>query len=222
MQKRGEGGGRRKPAVLTEGLDRHFPDVEIALDYANPLELLMATILSAQCTDARVNQVTPALFNRYRTAADYAGADLRTLEDLIRPTGFFRAKARNMISASRILMEKYGGEVPRTMEELTGLPGVGRKTANVILGNCFNVPSIVVDTHVRRVSRRLGLTRHENPERIEEDLMKLLPRERWTRISHQILLHGRHVCVARKPHCSDCRLTAICDYFKNTVKKGNG
>lgn len=197
---------------LLKLLDQEFPVPTVALRHETPLQLLVATILSAQCTDERVNQVTKSLFARYRTAADYARADPTVLEQDIRPTGFYKAKARNLIGCGKALVSRFGGKVPRTMEELVTLPGVGRKTANVILGNCFGVPAIVVDTHVKRVSRRLGLVDTDDPGKIEMALQRVLPKEGWTRGSHQLLLHGRHICQARVPKCHECRLYALCPW----------
>jgi endonuclease-3 len=195
---------------VARALARLYPDARCALDHATPLELLVATILSAQCTDARVNLVTPALFARYRTARDYAEADPGELAEYIRSTGFFNAKARNIQECCRLLVERHGGEVPATLEELVRLPGVGRKTANVILGNVFGVPGITVDTHVGRLSRRLGLTVHDDPEKVERDLMRLLPKQHWVMFSHRTIFHGRQVCHARKPACEQCALAKFC------------
>ena len=188
-----------------------YPDARTALDWSNPLELLVATILSAQTTDVRVNAVTPDLFAKYPSAADYAGADPAELEEDIRPTGFFRNKAKSLRGMARALVEDHGGEVPRTMEELVALPGVGRKTANVVLGNAFSIDEgVVVDTHVRRLSNRLGFTSHNEPEKIEKDLMETIPKEDWTVFSHLLILHGRSVCKARKPACGDCTVNDLC------------
>ena len=199
-------------ARLLARLDEEFPHPQTALHHTTTLQLLVATILSAQCTDERVNQVTKTLFVRYRTAQDYAHADTATLEREIRSTGFYKAKAKNLIQCGRALVERYGGQVPGTLEELVTLPGVGRKTANVVLGNCFGVPSIVVDTHVRRVSQRLGLVATDDPEKIELELQRVFPRACWTRGSHQLLLHGRHICTARLPKCPECRLNPLCPW----------
>jgi endonuclease-3 len=195
-------------------LDREFPDPKVELHYKTPLELLIATILSAQCTDDRVNKVTPHLFKKYKSAKDYAKADPAVLEQEVRSTGFYKNKARNIIRSCQVLVEKHAGRVPQTMEELTELPGVGRKTANVLLGNCFGRSAIVVDTHVRRVSQRLGLTRSDDPDEIETALGRFIPEKKWTRVSLQLLLHGRYLCTANKPHCPDCDLKPICSYFK--------
>jgi len=192
-------------------LKAEYPDAQTELHWSNPLELLVATILSAQTTDVRVNGVTRTLFEKYRTAADYAEAEPGQLEEDIRPTGFYRNKGRSLRGMARALVEEHGGEVPRSMPELVALPGVGRKTANVVLGNAFGVDEgIVVDTHVRRVSNRLGLTDKQDPEKIEQDLMRAVPREDWTVFSHLLILHGRRTCKARKPDCPNCPLNDIC------------
>lgn len=191
-------------------LSKLYPDARCALNHSSPLELLIATILSAQCTDVRVNMVTPTLFKRYPTAADYANADPRELEKLIQSTGFFRAKAKSIQECCRRIVQEYGGEVPDTLEELVSLPGVGRKTANVVLGDAFGVPGITVDTHVGRLSRRLGLTTHTDPAKVEQDLMKLLPKKDWVMFNHRTIYHGRQVCFARKPACDKCTLAKIC------------
>ena len=198
------------PEVVTR-LKAEFPDARTELDWKNPLELLVATMLSAQTTDVQVNRVTQTLFAKYRTAEDYAHADPTELEEEIRPTGFYRNKARSLLNMADALVEEHGGEVPNTMQELVALPGVGRKTANVVLGNAFGVDEgIVVDTHVRRVSGRLGLTENKDPVKIEQDLMKVLPVEDWTVFSHLLILHGRRTCKARKPDCPNCVLNDIC------------
>lgn len=201
-----------KVRTILSLLDQSYPQAECSLDFTNPLELLIATILAAQCTDKRVNQITPALFKKYPTAQAYAEAPLQELEEDIRPSGFYHNKAKNIRACCRILHERLGGHVPSDMDSLIQLPGIGRKTANVILGNVFNIPGIVVDTHVGRVSQRLGLTAHKDPEKIERDLMALLPQERWIRFSHQLVRHGREICVARGPRCSICPLLRYCDY----------
>ena len=179
--------------------------------FSNPLELLVATILSAQCTDVKVNQVTPSLFKRYRSARDYAETNGAEMEEQVRPTGFYRNKAKAIQKCSRQLVDRFGGEVPETLEELVTLPGVGRKTANVILGNGFGVPGIVVDTHVQRVSQRIGLTKNQDPVKIEFDLMEIVPREEWTHFSNLLIWHGRKTCVARKPRCEVCSIRRECD-----------
>ena len=188
-----------------------YPDATCALHFNHPLELLVATILSAQCTDVRVNLVTPALFARYRSAADYAAAGQRELEKLIQSTGFFRNKAKNIRACCASLAAEYGGEVPRDLENLVKLPGVGRKTANVVLGTAYELATgVVVDTHVTRLSRRLGLTQEKDPKKIERDLMALLPRRDWVDFSHLLIHHGRQVCKARRPNCEMCQLQRWC------------
>jgi endonuclease III len=200
----------RRARRIARGLARLYPEARCALNHQTPLQLLVATILSAQCTDARVNLITPALFARYPDARALAGADRKELEGYIQSTGFFRNKAKNLIACCRALVERHGGEVPSTMEELVPLAGVGRKTANVILGNAFGVPGITVDTHVGRLSRRLGLTAHGDPVKVERDLMELLPKKEWTQFSHRLIFHGRQVCHARKPACDGCGLKKLC------------
>lgn len=196
--------------VLTR-LKAEYPDAKCALHHHNPLQLTVATILSAQCTDQRVNKVTPALFARYPAAADYAEASLPELEEMIRSTGFFRNKAKSLKGLGQALVDRHDGEVPRTMAELAKLPGIGRKTANVVLGNAFGVDEgIVVDTHVGRLSRRLGLTGEKDPVKVERDLMELVPRDEWTLWAHLLIDHGRAVCQARKPLCGECVLADIC------------
>lgn len=196
---------------IIAGLRRAYPNAHCELNYSNPLELLVATILSAQCTDKRVNIVTAELFGKYRTAREYAEAPLADLEQVIKATGFFRNKAKNIQACCRKLVEKHGGEVPRTMEELRHLDGVGRKTANVVLGNAFAInEGVVVDTHVGRLSERLGLTKEKNPEKVEQDLVKLVPREQWTLFSHWLIWHGRRRCDARRPDCAACEIRTLC------------
>jgi endonuclease-3 len=197
-------------------LKAEYPDARTELDWSNPLELLVATILSAQTTDVQVNRVTESLFAKYRKAEDYADADPDELEDDIRPTGFYRNKARSLRGMASVLVEEHGGEVPRTMPELVALPGVGRKTANVVLGNAFGTnEGIVVDTHVRRVSNRLGLAENRDPVKIEQDLMDVVPEEDRTIYSHLLIFHGRRVCKARKPDCPNCVLNDICPSARN-------
>ncbi len=192
-------------------LEREHPDAKIALHYSNPLELLVATMLSAQCTDERVNKVTESLFKKYRTAEDYARADLRELEQDIKPTGFYRNKAKNVKGACEILVERFNSQVPRTMEEMMTLPGVAGKTANIVLQNAYGiVEGIAVDTHVRRVARRLGLTEFDDPYKIEKDLMDIVPRDRWMRFTDLLIFHGRRVCDAKKPNCAECVLNQLC------------
>ena len=196
---------------ILAGLRKTYPDAHCELDYASPLQLLVATILSAQCTDQRVNQVTAALFQKYRSAADYASAPLAALEQDIRATGFYRNKAKNIQACCRKLLEQHAGQVPRTMDELTRLDGVGRKTANVVLGNAFGVnEGVAVDTHVARLSRRLRLTSQTTPEKIERDLVKLVPQAQWAYLSHWLIWHGRRRCFARKPDCAHCEIRDLC------------
>jgi endonuclease-3 len=198
-------------AAILEHLERTYPKVRCALHHENAWQLLVATILSAQCTDVRVNLVTPALFREYPDAASLAGIEPVALEPLIRSTGFFRSKAKNIVGAARKVMQEFGGRVPETMEELLTLPGVARKTANVVLGSWFGRgEGIVVDTHVHRISRRLELTRSDNPKHIEQDLMKVIPPAKWIDFSHQIIHHGRALCTARTPKCAECPLEGLC------------
>ena len=200
----------RASAILA-ALPKIYPDAHCELNHRNPLELLIATILSAQCTDKRVNLVTAELFKKYRSAADFAAAPLADLEEAVKTTGFFRNKAKNIQACCRQLVEQHGGEVPRSMDELTALAGAGRKTANVVLGNAFGINvGVVVDTHVARLSQRLGLTRETTPEKIEADLMKLVPQAQWTLFSHWLIWHGRRRCDARKPDCTACELQTLC------------
>jgi endonuclease-3 len=200
-------------------LDENYPGARTALLHEDPLELLVATILSAQCTDERVNQVTKVIFKKYRKIEDYAKVKQEELEADIRSTGFFRNKAKSIRACTKALVEKHGGKVPASLDELVKLPGVGRKTANVVLGQAFGTPGIVVDTHVLRVSQRLGLTRQKDPVKIEFDLMKLIPQESWTVFSSQLILHGRSLCTARKPRCRECFLLPLCDYGHKEAKK---
>ncbi|HLJ97332.1 MAG TPA: endonuclease III [Gemmataceae bacterium] len=201
---------RTRARRILRALAQRYPDAQCALHYENPLQLVIATILSAQCTDARVNQVTPGLFARFPDAKAYATAEPHELERAIQSTGFFRNKARNIQACCEQLIRQYDGQVPQTMEELVQLPGIGRKTANVILGNVYDVPGITVDTHVKRLSYRMGLTQETDPEKIERDLMRLLPPLEWTMFSHRMIHHGRQVCHARKPNCAECTLAKIC------------
>ena len=212
---------RERVAQLVETLPKVYPNAHCELNFRSPLELLVATILSAQCTDKRVNLVTPILFAKYRTARDYANASPATLEKLIRSTGFFRSKTKSIRAAAAAIVAKHAGRVPDTMEELRGLPGVGRKTANVVLGNAFaKDEGIVVDTHVTRLSHRLRLTRQTDPEKIERDLMKLVPRPQWTNWSHWLIWHGRRRCFARKPDCRHCEIFRLCPSGKSFVRTG--
>lgn len=203
---------------ITGLLFKKYQDPKIALNFSNPLELLVATILSAQCTDVRVNEVTKALFKKYRTAKDYANADLKAFEEEIRPTGFYKNKAKMIIGCCQKLLQDFNGKVPSTREELTILPGVGRKTANVILGSAFGKQAIAVDTHVLRVSNRLGIAHSDNPDRVEEELMMQIPENKWTAFNLALILHGRETCIAKKPKCSECVLYNECEWPEKTVK----
>ena len=209
---------KRRISTILRRLNQDYPDVECALRHTSAWELLAATILSAQCTDKRVNEVMPGLFEKYPTIEDMAAASLPDIEQKIRSTGFFRNKAKSLSGAVRKIMSDFGGRVPRTMSELLTLPGVARKTANVVLGTWFGkATGVVVDTHVQRISRRLDLTRRDDPKKIEQDLMTLLPKKRWILFSHQIIHFGRSVCVARKPRCVECRLRNLCYAADKTV-----
>jgi endonuclease III len=203
---------RARAAKIVRALKKAYPNAKIALEFGNPLELLVATILSAQCTDERVNQVTPALFKKYPAARDYARAEAEALEQEVRSTGFYRAKTRSIIGMAKALVEKHGGEVPRSRDALVALPGVGLKTANVILGNAFGEQAIAVDTHVFRVSQRLGLARAEDPDEIHDQLMDILPRRELTLTTHLIQAHGRRCCFARKPLCPACPVRTLCPW----------
>lgn len=205
--------GQRKERIekIFATLDEMFPDAACALRHRNAWELLVATILSAQCTDERVNKVTPALFRKYPTIEDFAAVSQEELAADIRSTGFFNNKAKSVRAAAVKILKDFGGQAPRTLEELTSIPGVARKTANVVLGTAYGIPSgIVVDTHVKRIAKRLDLTRENDPVKIERDLMKIVPQDRWIRFSHQLILHGRGLCKARKPRCAECPLNEIC------------
>jgi len=202
---------KRHAAKVVKALAREYPDATCALDFQTPLELLIATILSAQCTDVRVNLVTKDLFRKYRSAADYARAPLAELEQDIQSTGFFHNKAKSIIGCCQEIQERFGGEVPKDMAALVELPGIGRKTANVVLGTAYGIAcGIVVDTHVVRVSRRLGLTAQKDPVKIEQDLMQVVPKSEWVAFSHRMIHHGRRLCAARKPQCDDCPLRPFC------------
>jgi endonuclease-3 len=199
-------------------LDQLFPQAQCALCHDNPFQLLVATILSAQCTDERVNKVTPELFRRYPTAQDFAALRQEVLEREIRSTGFFRNKAKNIIGAAKKIVQDFGGQLPRSMEEMLALPGVARKTANVVLGTAFGIPTgVVVDTHVFRIARRLMLSKQKAPEKVEQDLMKLVPQDRWISFGHQVIWFGRKICSARKPLCAECPIESICDSSDKTV-----
>ena len=197
--------------ILISRLKKEFPQARTALEYSNPLQLLISTILSAQCTDVRVNIITPTLFAKYRSAKDFANADRSELELEIKSTGFYRMKSKHIIDACKAIVERFGGDVPKTMDELLTLPGVGRKTANCVLGGAYGIQSgIVVDTHVIRLANRLGLTKNDEPDKIEQDLMKLVPKREWYRFSNLLILHGRKTCKARTPMCGNCKLSDIC------------
>jgi endonuclease-3 len=196
--------------AVARKLARLYPSAHCALDHSSPYQLLVAVILSAQCTDKLVNKVTPAFFQRYPDPAALARADQAEVERYIKSTGFFRNKAKSLMGCARALVEKHGGKVPASLDELTHLPGVGRKTANVVLGDAFGIPGVVVDTHVHRVSRRLGLTTADAPDKIEQDLMRLFPKTQWTILGHRMIWHGRQVCIARRPRCQECLLSDIC------------
>ncbi|MDE3137543.1 MAG: endonuclease III [Acidobacteriota bacterium] len=201
----------RRVRKILDGLDKAYPAATCALHHDNAFQLLIATILSAQCTDERVNKVTPDLFRKYPTPKDFAVANPSELEQDIRSTGFYRNKAKSILGASKRIVEEFGGKVPQTMEEMLTLSGVARKTANVVLGTAFGIASgVVVDTHVQRISQRLDLTKNTDPKKIEQDMMKAVPKDRWILFSHQIILHGRRVCQARRPKCSECRLEKVC------------
>lgn len=202
---------KQRALKIIKLLEKEHPDAKIALAYTNPLELLIATILSAQCTDERVNAVTKVLFKKYKSAEDYANADLRELEQDIKPTGFYRNKAKNIKKCCKTLVERFSSQIPKTMEEILELQGVARKTANIVLSNVYGViEGIAVDTHVRRLSKRLGLTTNEDPVKIEQDLMKLIPKDKWRRITDLLIFHGRRVCTARNPKCEICVLNKLC------------
>jgi endonuclease-3 len=207
---------RRRARRILPILEKLYPDARVMLEFQTPLQLLVATILAAQCADERVNQVTPALFKKYQTAKDFAEGDPAQLEEMIRPTGFFRSKTRSLIACCRHLVERHAGQVPRTLEELTALPGVGRKTANILLWNAFGIPGIGVDTHVGRVAGRIGLANADDPDGIEAQLCELLPRERWGTATHLLGFHGRKTCYARKPNCPACAIRNLCDWPQKT------
>ena len=200
-------------------LEKQYPDARVTLEFKDPLQLLIATILAAQCTDERVNMVTKDLFKKYRRATDFAGADRPTLEEEIRSTGFYHNKAKSIIACCQKIVNQFSGQVPRTLEELTSLPGVGRKTANIILGNAFDQQAIAVDTHVKRVTHRLGWAQPDDPDKIEFELMKVIPRERWTTACHQLVAHGRAVCTAKNPQCAACPVNKWCPKIGVSVKK---
>jgi endonuclease-3 len=208
---KGAGTDPKRVRAILEKLDEAYPAAKCELKYENPFQLLVSTILSAQCTDARVNQVTATLYKKYPSPEAFAYANPKELEQEIRPTGFFRNKTKSVMGASKAIVEKFGGKVPRTMEEMLTLPGVARKTANVVLGTAYGIPSgIVVDTHVQRLAARLDLSRNTDPKKIEQDLMQVIPQDKWILFSHQIIWHGRRICQARKPRCIECNLEKLC------------
>jgi endonuclease III len=214
----GRGPNPKRVQIILKKLQEAYPDAVCELKHQNAFQLLISTILSAQCTDVRVNQVTQTLYSKYRDANAFAYANPSELEQDIRPTGFFRNKTKSIMGASKKIVEEFGGGVPRTVDEILTLPGVARKTANVVLGTAFGIPSgVVVDTHVQRISGRLDLTKNQDPKKIEQDLMKIIPQEDWIRFSHQIIWHGRRVCVARKPRCIECNLERVCYSKDKTV-----
>lgn len=213
---------REKAKRILDLLEREFPGASTELEFKNPLELMVATILSAQATDKRVNAVTRDLFKKYPSAEAYASSDPEELETDVSSINFYRNKAKNIRNCCREIAERFGGEVPKTVDELVTLPGVGRKTANIVLGNAFGIPAIGVDTHVKRVSGRLGLTSHEKPDDIEKDLSEAVPRERWTKTTNLLILHGRKTCTAKKPKCGECPVSRYCDYYREVFKKGEG
>ena len=215
---RAAGTDSKRVAAILAKLEEAYPDATCELRHENPFQLLVSTILSAQCTDVRVNQVAETLYKKYPDAKAFAYATPSELEMEIRPTGFFRNKTKSVMGASKAILERFGGEVPRTMEEILTLPGVARKTGNVVLGTAYGITSgIVVDTHVLRLSKRLDLTRNEDPKKVEQDLMQVIPREKWIQFSHQLIWHGRRVCHARKPKCTECNLESLCYSKDKTV-----
>ncbi|OIN96931.1 endonuclease III [Candidatus Desantisbacteria bacterium CG1_02_38_46] len=202
---------KKRTLEIIKRLKKEYPHARIALEFDNPIEILVATILSAQCTDERVNKVTESLFKKYKTVKDYANADVKKFEQEIRSTGFYHNKAKNIINTAKIIMEKFGGKVPDKMEDLMSLSGVARKTANIVLGNAFGkIEGMPVDTHVRRLSQRLGLSKNDDPEKIEQDLMEIVPRDEWFGVSYILIDHGRKICDAKKPRCNGCILKDIC------------
>lgn len=203
---------KEKIAKIINVFNVLYPEAECSLEYKDPLQLLISTQLSAQCTDARVNIVTETLFKKYKNVFDFANADLFELEQDIKPTGFYHNKAKNILNTCKMIIDKFDGIVPGNMEDLLKLPGVGRKTANLVLGDIFNVPGIVVDTHAKRLANRIGLTKNTDPEKIEYDLMKILPKKEWSKFSHQLVYHGRAVCNARKPNCNVCGILDCCEF----------
>jgi endonuclease-3 len=210
---------KEKVSEIKNYLDITYGDAPCTLDYDDPFQLMVATILAAQCTDARVNIVTPALFKKYPTVQSFAEARVSDVEELIRSTGFFRNKAKNIVACANALIERHNGEVPDTMDELVALPGVGRKIANLMLGDVFGKPCIVVDTHCKRITNLLGLTKNTDPTKIEMDLKKIIPPEYGALFCHQIVEHGRAICIARRPKCTECGMNTVCDFYKKGMKK---
>src|SRR5215471_19008756 len=225
VMKKGKARGRtpdptnpKRVTAILQKLDEAYPDATCELKHANPFQLLISTILSAQCTDVRVNQVTATLYQKYPNPQAFAYANPSELEQEIRPTGFFRNKTKSVMGASKAVVEKFAGEVPRTMEEILTLPGVARKTGNVVLGTAYGIAAgVVVDTHVQRLSNRLELTKNQDPKKIEQDLMKVIPQDKWIKFSHQLIWHGRRVCIARKPRCAICSLESLCNAKDKTI-----
>jgi endonuclease III len=212
---------KEKVKAIMEIFNEAYPDAACSLDYVDPLQLMVSTQLSAQCTDARVNIVTGSLFKKYCNVNDFANADLKEMEEDIKSTGFYHNKAKNIINACKMIISDFNGKVPSNMDDLLKLPGVGRKTANLVLGDAFGIPGVVVDTHAKRLSKRIGLTENEDPEKVEFDLMKVIPKENWAMFSHQLVYHGRAVCNARKPICEECKIRNYCDYI-GSKKEKNG
>lgn len=208
---------QKQTAQILDILGAEYAQAECSLNFENPFQLMVATQLSAQCTDERVNKTTPELFRRFPSAAAMAAAEIEDLEGLVRSTGFFRNKAKNLKKASTMIISDFDGRVPRSLAELVKLPGVARKTANVVLGNAFDTPGVVVDTHVKRISNRIGWTENTNPDKIERDLMKIWPKENWTKLSHQLIAHGRAICKARGPQCGQCPIQTLCNYGKKEL-----
>jgi endonuclease-3 len=214
----GGGTSPKRVAAILAKLDEAYPEATCELKHENPFQLLISTILSAQCTDVRVNEVTRTLYKKYKGPKDFAYADPNVLQQEIRPTGFFRNKTKSVMGASKAIIDNFGGQVPQTMDEILTLPGVARKTGNVVLGSGFGIASgVVVDTHVMRLSRRLDLTKNEDPKQIEQDLIGIIPKDKWIQFSHQLIWHGRRVCIARKPRCVDCNLESICYSKDKTI-----
>jgi endonuclease III len=209
---------KAKAQAILKLLEQYYPGAQCTLDFVDPLQLLVATVLSAQCTDERVNKETPKIFKKYPIATDYAAAPLADLEEAFHSTGFYRQKAKSIKQICQTLVDKFEGKIPPSLEELVKLPGIGRKTANVVLGNAFGIPGIVVDTHVSRVSQRLGLTTNTDPVKIEFHLMALVPQPKWTKFSHQLISHGRQICTAKKPKCPECFLLPHCNFGQAAVK----